>query len=239
MRRTGPHKATKRARRGSAAEPHPAVTAHAGSLGTSPNTPASFKAALKHPVDYLEADVRFTPENEAYLSHDPLPIPLPRGAMRLKDLLKLAAAHPKVRLNLDLKEYTGIREMADLIRRSKMTSRVILTGVGRAAVRWVRASGSGLPHLLNARPNAWQRLTAVGAAGFARTVKACGARGLNTHHLFVTRRLARALARAGLSLSVWTVDGEREMHRMLGLDVDNITTNRIDTLLALRDGRTR
>lgn len=237
MKRTGSQRTTKRSRQASTAEPHPAITAHAGSLGTPPNTAASFKAALRYPVDYLEADVRFTPDNEAYLSHDPLPMPLPRGTMRLKDLLKLAAAHPRVRLNLDMKEYTGIGEMAELLRRSKMTSRVLLTGVGRGAVRWVKSSSDGLPYLLNAHPNAWQRLTRAGAAGFARAVKACGARGLNSHHLFVNRLVARALARAGLSVSVWTVDGEREMHRMLDLGVDNITTNRIDALLALRDGR--
>jgi len=239
MSRSGSHISTKRSQRASAAEPHPSVTAHAGSMRTPPNTASSFKAALKHPVDCLEADIRFTPDSEAYLSHDPLPMPLPRSAMRLKDLLNLTAAHPRVRLNLDMKEYTGIGEMAALIRRSKMTSLVILTGVGRGAVHWVKSSSDGLPYLFSARTNAWQRLTAVGAAGLARAIKACGARGLNSHHLFVTRTLARALARAGLSLSVWTVDGEREMRRMLDLGVDNITTNRIDTLLALRDGRTR
>ena len=51
--------------------------------------------------------MRFTPANEAYLSHDPLPIPLQRNAMKLKDLLKLVAPHKRVRLNLDMKEYSG------------------------------------------------------------------------------------------------------------------------------------
>jgi len=239
MSRSGSRIVEKRTRRANAAEPHPTVTAHAGSLGTPPNTPASFTAALEHPVDYLEADVRFTPDNEAYLSHDALRMPLPRGTMRLKELLKLAAARRKVRLNLDMKEYTGIGEMASLIKRSKMGSRVILTGIVRGAVRWAKASGDGLPYLLNAHPNAWQRFTTPGAARVARESKACGARGLNTHHAFVTRTLARALAGAGLSLSVWTVDGEREMRRILDLDVDNVTTNRVDALLALRNGRTR
>ena len=239
MSRSESRSVEQRTRRASAAEPHPTITAHAGSLGTAPNTASSFKAALERPVDYLEADVRFTPDNEAYLSHDALPMPLPRGTMRLKELLKLAAARPKVRLNLDMKEYTGIGEMASLIKRSKMGSRVILTGIVRGAVQWAKESGDGLPYLLNAHPNAWQRITAAGAARFAREIKACGARGLNTHHAFVTRTLVRALASAGLSLSVWTVDSEREMRRILDLDVDNITTNRIDALLALRNGRTR
>ena len=74
---------------------------------------------------------------------------------------------------------------------------------------------------------------------FAVTIQDCGARGLNVYHPFITRRLACALSEAGLSLSVWTVDGEPEMRRILGLPADNITTNRVDVLLALRNGRGR
>ena len=239
MPRSGSLGARKRAPQKNAAKPRTAVTAHAGSLHTRANTPESFKAALAFPIDYLEADVRFTPENEAYLSHDPVPVPLQRNAMRLKELLKLVASLPKVRLNLDMKEYSGIGEMAALVKRSRMSTRVIMTGIGRDAVSRVRGSADGLPYLLNARPNLWQRHTAPGAAALARTILACGALGLNAHHLFVTRRLTRVLAKAGLSVSVWTVDGEREMRRFLSIPVDNITTNRVDVLLALRNGRTR
>lgn len=239
MPRSGSHGTRARTPKRNAATPHPTVTAHAGSLATRPNSPESFAAALAFPVDCLEADVRFTPDNEAYLSHDPAPMPLPREFMRLKALLKLAASHPTVHLNLDLKEYTGIREMAALVKRSRMSGRVHLTGIGRRSVPWVKANVDGLPYLLNASPRFWHRFTAAGAAAFARAVRATGARGLNTHHAFVTRRLARALAAAGLSLSVWTVDGEREMRRLLDIPADNITTNRVDTLLALRSGEAR
>lgn len=239
MPRSGSQGARPRAPKRNAATPHPAVTAHAGSLGTRPNSPESFATALAFPVDCLEADVRFTPDNEAYLSHDPLPMPLPREVMRLRDLLKLAASRPTVRLNLDLKEYTGVKEMAALVKRSRMSGRVHLTGIGLRTVPWVKANVDGLPYLLNARPGLWHRFTAAGAAAFARAVRATGARGLNAPHASVTPRLARALAAAGLSLSVWTVDREREMRRALDLPADNITTNRIDTLLALRGGRAR
>ena len=237
MPRSGTKGARERVPQGKAAKPHPTVTAHAGSLGTRRNSPESFKAALAFPVDYVEADVRFTPDNHAYLAHDPLPVAQQKGAMRLKDLLNLAASHPTVRLNLDMKEYSGIGEMAALIKRSKMGSRVLLTGIGRDAMPQVRGRVDGLPYLLNARPNLWQRFTSAGAAAFARAVKATGALGLNVHHPFITRRLARALSAAGLSVSVWTVDGERDMRRVMGLPADNITTNHVDTLLALRGGR--
>jgi glycerophosphoryl diester phosphodiesterase len=78
-------------------------------------------------------------------------------------------------------------------------------------------------------------LTVPGAVALCREIRACGARGLNVHHSALTRCLARALAAAGLAISVWTVDGPREMRRMVRLVVDNITTRRVDRLLALRE----
>ncbi len=218
---------------------NPSVTAHAGSLGTPANTKESFLAALAFPVDYLEADIRFTARGEAYLSHDPLSPARQRTAMRLKDLFTLIARRPKVRVNLDMKDVTGIAEMVKLVKRAGMSARVLMTGLSGDALRVAREDGGGLPYLYNHAPNILQRFTARGAADLARSIRACGARGLNTHHLFVTRRVARAMRDAGLALSVWTVDGEREMRRILRLGADNITTNRVDVLLGLRSGRQR
>jgi glycerophosphoryl diester phosphodiesterase len=217
----------------------PSVTAHAGSLGTAANTPESFTTALAYPVDCLEADVRFTPEKAAYLSHDALPPAQQLRAMRLEDLLQLAAAHATVRLNLDLKEYSGVRDMARLVTASGMASRVILTGVTREVIARVREDADGLPFLLNAAPGPFTRFTARGAAALVEEIRSSDARGLNIHHAFLSGPLARALSAAGLSVSVWTVDGEREMRRMLRLPVDNITTRRVDRLLALRKGRSQ
>ncbi len=215
------------------------VTAHAGCLDTEANTPESFRAALAFPVDCLEADVRFTPENVPYLAHDALAAPLRDKAMSLADLLRLVAPHPGVRLNLDIKEYTGIGKMSDLVTRSGIRSRVLLTGITADVVGRVRKEGDGLPYLLNASPSLRERFTDAGAAELAGRIRESGARGLNVHHRLLTARLARRLRAAGLSVSVWTVDDVRRMRRMMRLSVDNITTRRIDTLLALRSGEAR
>lgn len=157
--------------------------------------------------------------------------------MHLEDLLRLAAAHPRVNLNLDMKEYTRIREIPGLIHRCGMISRVLLTGITPDAVPKVRGNADGIPYLLNVHPTLRERFTVAGAAALAHKIQACGAQGLNVHHRLITRRLARALAAEGLYLWVWTVDGARRMRRMIRLPVDNITTCRADLLFALRKGR--
>ncbi len=215
------------------------VTAHAGSFGAVENTPESFRAGLAYPLDYLEADVRFTRDLDAYLSHDALLPAQQKTAMRLAELLEIVSPHPTVRLNLDLKELTGLRAMGDLIERSGMHGRILLTGVTSADVDQVRRETDGLPYLLNAHPSPWQRLTAPGTAAVVQQIRACAARGLNVWYPLLTRRLARALHAAGLLVSAWTVDSERAMRRMIRLAVDNITTRQVERLLAVQAGETR
>lgn len=239
MPRTGSHGGQGTAPAKRARKKTPSVTAHAGCLGTPPNSLESFHAALARPVDCIEVDVRFTPGGKAYLSHDALPPASQRGAVRLEELLALAAKHPRVRLNLDMKEVTGLAAMARQVKRAGMASRVVMTGLSGDDLHAAREHGGGLPYLYNHAANLRERYTARGAAILARRIRESGARGLNTHFLFVTRTVARALHDAGLELSVWTVDREPVMRRLLRLGADNITTNRVDALLGLlgRGGR--
>ncbi len=224
-----------RASIGPGAKSRPTVTAHAGSLGTEPNGEASFAAALEFPVDFLEADIRFTRDGRAYLSHDALPPAEAERAMGLEELLAMVAPRPGIRLNLDLKEHSAVGALRDLVISRGMGSRVVLTGVRLGEVPGVRAAAAGLPYFLNAEPRLLARATRAGAESFARRVRGCGAVGLNTHKAFATSVLAGALARAGLELSVWTVDEEAEMRAILALGPDNVTTRRPDRLLALLD----
>jgi glycerophosphoryl diester phosphodiesterase len=61
-------------------------------------------------------------------------------------------------------------------------------------------------------------------------------RWLNYRFGLVDRALADRVHRDGHLLSVWTPDTRRSMRRLMDLGVDSITTNRIDTLCALRNG---
>jgi glycerophosphoryl diester phosphodiesterase len=156
--------------------------------------------------------------------------------MTLAELLGMVAAHTRIRLNLDLKEYSALDAMAELVESRGMKDRVVLTGVTVGRMDAVRESCRGLPYFLNAFPSFHARLTRSGARAVAGRIVDLGAIGLNTQPRFTSRTLARALSAERLSLSVWTVDRERGLRHSLRLPVDNITTRRIDLALALRDG---
>jgi len=209
------------------------ITAHAGSLGTPDNSAESFAAALALNVDYLEADLRFAADGRAYLSHDPLPERDIPQAMSLDALLSMAVAHPTAKLNLDLKEYSALGPMVELINRRGMADRVVLTGIEAGNIAEARKSCSSLTYFLNASPSFVQRRTTAGARSLAREIAGYGAAGLNTYHRYATPKIARALAEAGLLLSVWTVDSEEGIRAFLAMGADNVTTRRIDLALEL------
>jgi glycerophosphoryl diester phosphodiesterase len=64
-------------------------------------------------------------------------------------------------------------------------------------------------------------------------------RWINMPFGLVDRRLVSRIHAAGLLAGVWTVDTGLNMRRMLGMGVDAITTNRIETLHRLLPGRHR
>ena len=224
-----------KARRSVVAKRKPTITAHAGSLDTVPNSPHSFEVALALPIDYLEADVRFTPEGVAYLNHDALSPEEIARAMSLEALLEMVSRRQGLCLNLDLKEFTGVAKVRELVSRYGMDSRVVFTGVRLESVGALRAGAGGLPYFLNAAPSLFERMTRSGAERLADRVRDSGAVGLNTHKAFASRLVARALAKAALALSIWTIDEESEMRAVLALGPDNMTTRRPDRLIALRD----
>ena len=73
-----------------------------------------------------------------------------------------------------------------------------------------------------------------------KIISVCGETGIHTVNVYqglVTRRFAETLARAGIGLSVWTVNDAWELKWFLGLGVRNITTRKPALALALREGR--
>lgn len=210
------------------------VTAHAGCMGTPPNSLESFQMALSYPLDCLEADVRFGGLGLVYLSHDPLPPEQQREAVTLPELLKLVSAHPTVCLNLDMKEYSGMKLVEQQVFEAGLAGRVFLTGITIDVLSSVRRSAPGLPAYLNAVPTLFQRTFAASCDQLVRLIREGGAIGLNTNYRFVTTLLYRTMAESELQLSVWTIDHERDMRRFLTLQVDNITTRQVDKLIDLR-----
>jgi glycerophosphoryl diester phosphodiesterase len=207
------------------------------------NTIASLRSALALGADAVEIDVRLTRDGVPVLLHD--------------ETLKRLWAHDRPLLSLSSDEVRGLTSdgVPTLVDALKETgdSRVMVDLPGAAddrAVRRIvdviRECGAqervyycaGAPAMLAVRaadPAAEIALTwTTLAPPRPALLAAVRPRWLNYRFGLVGRELAARVHRDGYLLSVWTPDTRRSMRRLLDMGVDSITTNRIDTLCALR-----
>ncbi|MFC8869491.1 glycerophosphodiester phosphodiesterase [Streptomyces sp. NPDC057148] len=209
------------------------------------NTLDSLRSALGRGADAVETDVRLTRDGVPVLLHDEtlkrlwqhdrplrsLSAEEVRGltAGRVPTLAEALAATDGSRLMLDLPGGPGeraVRRVVDVVRECGAQDRVYYTA-GPAAMLAVRA----------ADPAAEIAMTWTTAAPpRPALLAAVQPKWLNYRFGLVNKVLAERVHGDGCLLSVWTPDTRRSMRRLIALGVDSITTNRIDTLCALRDG---
>jgi len=158
----------------------PLITAHAGCMGTIPNSRESFVAAFSSMADIIEADIRSTRDGIPVLTHDDsfsindsAPIKVgsldwgellalvdcgqAEGIMRLETYLDLAAElDNSIRgggpsiLNLDIKESASLGAVAGIVRNRGLGSTVLFSGIKVDGLPEARIALSGLRYLFNA-----------------------------------------------------------------------------------------
>ncbi len=158
----------------------PLITAHAGCMGTLPNSRESFVAAFSSKADIVEADIRSTRDGIPVLTHDDAiftrgskPIKVGSldwveigalvdsgrvdGTMRLETYLDLAAeldgtirGGASTVLNLDIKEPAVLGAVAKILRDRGLASSVLFSGLELDGLREARKTLAGLRYLFNA-----------------------------------------------------------------------------------------
>lgn len=158
----------------------PWITAHAGCMGTIPNSRESFVAAFSSKADIIEADIRSTRDGIPVLTHDDsfscngsAPIKVgaldwgellalvdsgqAEGIMRLETYLDLAAELDRALrgggssvLNLDIKESASLGAVARIVRERGLGSTVLFSGIKADGLAEARKALAGLRYLFNA-----------------------------------------------------------------------------------------
>jgi glycerophosphoryl diester phosphodiesterase len=209
------------------------------------NTLASLRSALGRGADVVEVDVRLTRDGVPVLLHDDTlerlwGVGRPLAALSAEEvrgltaggvptLAEALAATGGCRVMVDLcgpVERRTVDRVMDVVRQSGAGERVYYCA-GAEAMLAVRAADPAAEIALTRTTLAPPRPVLLDAIR---------PRWLNYRFSLVSRDLAARVHRDGYLLSVWTPDTRRSMARLLDLGVDSITTNRIDTLHALRDG---
>lgn len=206
------------------------------------NTLPSLRSALDRGADAVEIDVRLSRDGVPVLLHDAslkrlweLDRPLSvlsadevrglteNGVPTLEEAVVATEGH---RLMVDLPDATpeSVRAVVGAIADCGASERVYYCAGARTMLA-VRA----------ADPAAEIALTWTSLAPPRQSVlDAINPRWLNYRFSLLHRELVVQVQRQGLLVSAWTPDTKRSMRRLIDIGVDSITTNRVDTLHALR-----
>ncbi len=196
------------------------ITAHSGCEQTPPNSLDSLKTAEKLNCDIAEVDVRFTDDGIPVMAHDRNFT----GVTTLEDAFVLVSGFDRLKLNLDIKETSHLANIIPLAEKYSMTDRIFCTGIFAKDTDEMKKQVPDLTYYLNMKVKHAFFQTNAYLEKICRIIKENGAVGINCNHKNVTKKLVSYLHKQNLLVSLWTVDQEKDMKRVLSLCPDNITT---------------
>ncbi len=221
------------------------IVGHRGAAALEPeNTLRGFRRAVELGCDWTECDVRLTRDARLVLMHDETVDRTTDGTGAVADLTfdevrsldagrgeavptldeVLDVIKGKVRLQLELKGPDTERPAVEAVRRAGMERQVVFISFELDRLARVKEMDGSLE---------------VGALFAEPPDDACaralelGARGIYVLHKDLTAELVAEARAAGLETGCWNPDTEPEWRAMLDLDLDILSTNRPDALLAM------
>lgn len=231
------------------------IIAHRGASATAPeNTLAAVEAAIAERADWVETDVQRTADGALVLLHDrdlrrttnvaevfPARAVDPIGTFTLAELKQLDAGSwfapgfagvriptlaelfgQRIGFLLEVKDpaaYPGIeRELVDELRAAPLVGgRLVVQSFDHESVRRFAALDPALPLGL---------LTEARLPAAALEQAAAFAAQVNPAFTMADRAYVEEVHRLGMTMSVWTVDDERDVRAMAALGVDGLITDR-------------
>ena len=217
---------------------------HKGADHVAPgNTAESFRAALEHGVDMIEFDVLRVPDGRLVLAHD-YEDAAERPVLSLdKGLDHLAGAeYGHLQLDVDLKLPGYEQEVAEGLARHGLVERSLVSTMYVESLDRLGELDPGLrrgwsvPRVQRDYLNApiAVRIPVYAMAAYMRArmpslaaarIRSGGCEAIMSHRILVSRRLVKAVHRAGGQLYVWTVDDGQRIRALERLGVDGVITN--------------
>lgn len=198
-------------------------TAHSGCEGTAENSMEFIEKAIALGVPVLEVDVSVRNDGTPVLLH--AETAGDNEGVLLSDALGYIAEHSDtVQVNLDLKAFTNIPEIAALVAQYKLENRCFFTGVGAEQTQTVKIDAPAIPYYLNADLNKMRLEDESYLKSIAEEAKRSGAIGINCNYKNASKKLCEVFHAEGLKVSFWTADNKLVMRNLLTFAPDNITT---------------
>ncbi len=201
-------------------------TAHTGCCGTDDNSIASIEKGAAYGAHIVEFDLRFDENENPILSHDE-PV---GGEVTLEEAFKKVSEYENLKVNVDAKTYEALWKVQELASQHNILDRIFFTGIGEDAVDVTRKTAPQVEYYLNMKVKMPLLHSTAYLQSLVNKVKECGAIGINFNHKSASRKLVEFFHQNNLLVSIFTVDKEPKMRKILSYGADNITTRNPDVL---------
>lgn len=201
-------------------------TAHAGCVNTPDNSLESIDAGVEYGAQIVEIDLNFDKNNVPVLSHNK-----PKAnAVTLDEAFKKVSEYENLKVNVDVKSMANLSEVAVIAEKYGITDRIFFTGISQDRVAGVQSACPNIPYYLGVDVVREKNQDEEYLLSLVQLVKDNNAIGINFNKNNATKALVDIFHENGLLVSVWTVNSEKDIYKMLSFAPDNITTRRPDRM---------
>lgn len=210
------------------------VTGHTGCMGEKDNSIEAMEAAVSAGAQIIEFDLNFTENKEPVLSHD---FPKKGDEVTLGEAFDFLEKHPSVLANIDAKSTENLAAVQTLGEERMLLNQLFFTGIEEENVETVQKDCPKIPYYLNIDVEKRKTSNKTYLEELAQKVILSGAVGINMHKRAVTKELCDFFHQKGILVSVYTVNGEYEIYRVLSAGPDNITSKNPDKIIEILNAR--
>ncbi len=209
------------------------ITAHGGALDTGRNSYKYFRTISNYKVEAIEVNV-WRMWGKLCIAHILPPI-LPQRAISLEFVFEYCKKWNKI-VNLDLRVKNIACDIVALAKKMGVENYIRFSGrlspedvkaidIGEIFVNTTFYPTLGTPTVQNL-PEIKAYLDSLGNSRV---------KGINMPYRFASTELVEKANEIGLALSIYICDEKALLERLLAHDIYNITTNKVDVALALRE----
>lgn len=205
------------------------ITAHTGCMRTEENSLDSIKMGVENGANIVEFDLYFTEDGAPVLAHDE-PV---GGEVTLDEAFAYLYQFEGIRANVDIKTVDALEKVYPLAKQNSVDHIIFYTGVKDKFVNAVNSNSPEIEYYLNVDVDKSKNTDKEYLFSLVEKVQNAGAVGINFNYKSASKELVDVFHENGLLVSIWTVDSEYNMYKILSFGPDNITTRHPNKLSAI------
>lgn len=202
------------------------ITAHTGCMDTEENSLESIKVGAENGASIVEFDLYFTKDGEPVLAHDE-PV---GGEVTLDEAFEYISGIDNIKVNVDVKTCDALQKVYPSAQKCGIENRIFYTGINEEDIETVKKDSPEVTYYLNMDVDKSKATDKDYLLSLVEKVKNAGAVGINFNYKSATKELVDVFHENGLLVSIWTVNDEYNMYKILSFAPDNITTRNPDEL---------